>query len=1214
MTSPDTHSTTLCITLNKEEFLDSRVVRLHKGWNLRFVCGAGLLGRHVRLHVYGIEKTFEFKELRKLEELDDFVQLTCDFFGAFKYEAWLLPDDKTPVARGYFSIVPEWEIANKETTALDGLSIITHLAKLLGPFNEWEDRLRVAKEAGYNVIHLTPIQTLGVSNSSYSIADHHKLNPVFGEEYTLDDVQKFVEKLEHEWSTLAIQDVVWNHAAKNAQWLWDHPECAYNCVNSPHLRPAYVVDRALQQFSREIGDGKWESKGIPAVIDSDAHLAALREVLLGDVFPKICLQEFFQVDIDKCVEEFRRAAKGQLPSTEGLDADVKLVQDPQYRRHGTSVDLELALKRFNHRQNDAPSEDERIERCANAFRQHLETLNQEAGNVAFDHVFAAVNAIMGHVHYERVAGHGPRRGLVTDEAPLVTNYFLHRGPIRTWEDDEKALEDPDEAKYAMACNGWIMNADPLVNFAEPPSMVYLRRELVCWGDCVKLNYGRAPEDCPYLWDYMQKYSEQCARIFHGFRIDNCHSTPIHVAEYLLQAARKIRPNLYVVAELFTGAEDLDNLFVNRLGITSLVREAQNAPDSHEQGRFVYRYGGDPVGAFRFKSVRPATGAVAHALFYDQTHDNPTPFKKRTAYDYVPTAAMTAMAYCSSGSTRGYDEFVPFHIDVVKETRLYQSWSEVQSTPELLGMIKARKLFNDLHYRLSKDGFSEIFVDQVNADVVAITRHNPVTRESVLLIAHTCFSTSAFRWKPECRNVDVADDITDILFEVKTVEDPAAPTDSGKAAADRITGLHNFTVEIHENVEFGKSMAVDVVNGSISFKLFPSGSVVAFKIAPKPETKDTCAKIESLVASDKVQNELKNEVAKLSLDTLGYVLFRCEGEEQAQFGTGAYDIPGFGKTVYCGLQGIYPLIKRIQNFHDLGHPLCGNLRAGNWISEYTVNRLRRLPELEKVAQIFDDTLSLLAHLPHFLRPCYFERLFSYLYDAQAPNGHEILKAPVLRLYPADETEYGNGEKEEPLHDTMHEALQRHFAGISFRERNAGSRIDEHMRDEGFNVSARIDHETGLVFGGNQWNAGTWMDKMGSSDKAGNRGLPATPRDGAAVELQGLALFVAENLDALSADADSDSWTWRDWAHKIRESFPQKFYVDDDNSEKHVNRRGILKDTFGSTFGFTDFQLRPNFGITLATVPDIVELEKAWRALKTAGDVLEGPLGICTLDPT
>ena len=80
--------------------------------------------------------------------------------------------------------------------------------------------------------------------------------------------------------------------------------------------------------------------------------------------------------------------------------------------------------------------------------------------------------------------------------------------------------------------------------------------------------------------------------------------------------------------LYSGSEATDNKYLNRLGINSLIREALRAWNSHELGRLIYHYGGSVVGSFAQPYVQPLQPCrVAHAILFDQTHDNQSPIGK-----------------------------------------------------------------------------------------------------------------------------------------------------------------------------------------------------------------------------------------------------------------------------------------------------------------------------------------------------------------------------------------------------------------------------------------------------------------------------------------------------------------------------------------------------------------------------------------------------------
>lgn len=94
----------------------------------------------------------------------------------------------------------------------------------------------------------------------------------------------------------------------------------------------------------------------------------------------------------------------------------------------------------------------------------------------------------------------------------------------------------------------------------------------------------------------------------------------------------------------------------------------------------------------------------------------------------------------------------------------------------------------------------------------------------------------------------------------------------------------------------------------------------------------------------------------------------------------------------------------------------------------------------------------------------------------------------------------------------------------------------------------------------------------------------------------------------------TWTYKDWADKIADNFESKFFVGHDGvSSPPANKHGIYKDSCGASYEWADYQLRPNFAISMAVAPEIFDPQNAWEGLENARKYLLGPLGMKTLDP-
>lgn len=226
------------------------------------------------------------------------------------------------------------------------------MAKCLGPLSTWSDKLQVAYESGYNMLHLTPIQELGGSRSGYSLANQLTVNPEFGDKVTFNDVEKMMKKCREEWGMGSICDIVLNHTANESEWPREHPESTYSCANSKHLRPAFLLDAVLAICSDDTAAGLLVGNGVPEIIDHEHHVEALRYQLHSNYLHRAKLWELYQLDLEMYVKRFnediRKGPPQNVKLPEGFTAaDIKIIQDPDYKRMASTIDYEKALAVFN---------------------------------------------------------------------------------------------------------------------------------------------------------------------------------------------------------------------------------------------------------------------------------------------------------------------------------------------------------------------------------------------------------------------------------------------------------------------------------------------------------------------------------------------------------------------------------------------------------------------------------------------------------------------------------------------------------------------------------------------------------------------------------------------------------------------------------------------------------------------------------------------------
>jgi glycogen debranching enzyme len=352
----------------------------------------------------------------------------------------ILSPDLVPIpsSQGGAAILPD-----PVNLPLDGLSILTVVSKWMGPMSGWCAYFEEAKDRGYTMLHWTPLQERGESNSPFSIRDQLKYEPSMFDTARKPDggraqVEAILNVAREEYGLLALTDVVLNHTANDSPWLLEHPEAGklgvtfscsvltvqigYTPANTPHLAPALEIDNAIIQLSASL-----ELKGLPMRVESQQDVDTLTNALHTEL-TVLNLWQYYVLDM---VNE-KASVKASLENNsvlpwDGADVSGKSVVALAeiLRASGKIQGLGKLNGRFQVHVDGAISAGfaqaafvdlaDNVEALVDAWARVVDVLNVPLYEEWEDDIKVALDNVRSRLKYTRLEESGPKMGAISQE-------------------------------------------------------------------------------------------------------------------------------------------------------------------------------------------------------------------------------------------------------------------------------------------------------------------------------------------------------------------------------------------------------------------------------------------------------------------------------------------------------------------------------------------------------------------------------------------------------------------------------------------------------------------------------------------------------------------------------------------------------------------------------------------------------------------------------